>query len=84
MDLALNNLQRLICHKTQQTNQQQKKKKPYVIYKLLAPENTSFLELSHIYPVIYLIGKWQFFNTYANKTIVCIVSFREFFFLRLP
>ena len=24
MDLALNNLQRLICHKTQQTNQKEK------------------------------------------------------------
>ena len=29
MDFALNNLQRLICHKTPTTNQQPKIKKPY-------------------------------------------------------
>ena len=34
MDLALNNLQRLICNKTQQTNQPSKKKKSIGIYDL--------------------------------------------------
>ena len=44
MDLPLNNLQRLICHKTQQTNQPTKQLKTHSLYTLQREQTPPLLK----------------------------------------
>ena len=69
MDLALNNLQRLICHKTQPTNQSNNSK-----YEEIKKVRTFIQNNGHNHLMILYISKNIFFKAIQNNQKI-LVSF---------